>query len=78
MEEQGIKLEVTFSVGIPTYPTHTIVKEQLIDFADTALYTSKKTGRNRATLFTKSLKTINFVEKEHILIQKAEKILQEQ
>lgn len=78
MEEQGIKLEVTFSVGIATYPTHTIVKEQLIDFADTALYTSKKTGRNRATLFTKSLKTINFVEKEHILIQKAEKILQEQ
>lgn len=78
MEEQGIKLEVTFSVGIATYPTHTIVKEQLIDFADTALYTSKKTGRNRATLFTKSLKTMNFVEKEHILIQKAEKILQEQ
>ena len=78
MEDQGISLSVTFSIGIATYPEHAMVKEQLIDFADTALYTSKRTGRNKATLFTKSLKTVDFAEKEHILIQKAENLLQEQ
>ena len=78
MIDQGIKLSVTFSIGISTYPEHAVLKEQLIDFADTALYHSKKTGRNRATLFTKNLKMVDFTEKEHILIQKAEKILQEQ
>ncbi len=76
--DQGVKLSVTFSIGIATYPEHAILKEQLIDFADTALYSSKKTGRNKATRFTKSLKTVDFAEKEHILIQKAEKFLQEQ
>lgn len=78
MIDQGIKLSVTFSIGISTYPEHAVLKEQLIDFADTALYHSKKTGRNKATLFTKNLKMVDFTEKEHILIQKAEKILQEQ
>lgn len=78
MIEQGIKLGATFSIGIATYPEHTVIKEQLIDFADTALYTSKNTGRNKATLFTKNLKTVDFAEKEHILIQKAEELLQEQ
>ena len=78
LEDQGVKLNVTFSIGIATYPEHALVKEQLIDFADTALYSSKKTGRNKATRFAKSLKTVDFAEKEHILIQKTEKFLQEQ
>jgi two-component system cell cycle response regulator len=76
--EQGLSLKVTFSIGIATYPEHAVLKEHLIDFADTALYTSKRTGRNKATLFTKSLKSVDFEEKEHILIQKAESLLQEQ
>lgn len=78
VDEQGIALKVTFSIGIATYPEHAVLKEHLIDFSDTALYHSKRTGRNRATKFTKSLKTVDFAEKEHILIQKAEKLLQEQ
>ena len=78
MIDHGITLRITLSIGISTYPNDTILKEQLIDFADTALYHSKKTGRNRATLFTKSLKMVAFEEKEHRLIQQAEKFLQEQ
>ncbi len=78
MEDQGVKLGVTFSIGIASYPEHTLQKEQLIDFADTALYHSKKTGRNKATLFNKTLKMVDLSEKEHILIRKAEKVLQEQ
>ncbi len=78
MVDQGVTLQVTFSMGISTYPDHAMLKDQLIDFADTALYHSKRTGRNKATLFTNSLKMIDSSEKEHILINKAEKILQEQ
>lgn len=77
MIEQGITLRVTFSIGISTYPIDAMLKEQLIDFADTALYHSKKTGRNRATQFVKSLKMVDFAEKEHKLIERAERILQE-
>lgn len=78
MIDQGITLRITFSIGIAMYPDDTMVKEQLIDFADTALYHSKKAGRNRATQFTKDLKMVDFAEKEHRLIQRAEKMLQEQ
>jgi diguanylate cyclase (GGDEF)-like protein len=77
MVEQGITLGVRFSIGIATYPEHAVLKEHLIDFADTALYSSKRTGRDKATLFSKTLKTVDLEEKEHILIEKAERILQE-
>lgn len=47
---------ITSSIGIAIYPTHTITKEELVNFADTAMYESKK-GKNRWTMFTETMKS---------------------
>ena len=41
---------VTISAGVAAYPLHGLERETLIQVADQALYTSKRTGRNRVTL----------------------------
>lgn len=43
--------KITISIGIATYPADTDSLEQLIKYADSALYTSKQKGRNRTTTF---------------------------
>jgi diguanylate cyclase (GGDEF)-like protein len=43
--------QVTFSVGIATYPDDTDNFHGLVELADGALYISKKRGRNRVTVF---------------------------
>jgi two-component system cell cycle response regulator len=48
--EQG-DLRVTVSVGAATLNVHATTQEQLINCADAAMYQSKKTGRNRSTLY---------------------------
>ena len=45
------KLRVTISIGCVTFPSFGQTQQELIDFADKALYTSKKTGRNRVTMY---------------------------
>ena len=47
------RLHVTISLGVSTYPDHAEGKEELIHAADEALYTSKRTGKNRVSLFEK-------------------------
>ena len=44
-------LSITVSLGISTFPDMAFDKQSLIDQADTALYHSKRNGRNRATYF---------------------------
>lgn len=44
-------LRPTLSIGISEFPIHTTDKEELIGFADQALYISKNLGRNTITLF---------------------------
>ncbi len=47
------KLKVTISLGVSTYPEHAIEKDVLIHAADTALYTSKRSGKNCVSLYEK-------------------------
>ena len=44
---------ISLSVGIAVWPTHTENKDELLEKADQALYLSKDSGRNRATLYEK-------------------------
>ncbi len=43
--------QVTVSIGIASFPIHTTKAEQLIQFADEALYAAKNSGRNTAILY---------------------------
>jgi diguanylate cyclase (GGDEF)-like protein len=47
-------LRVTISLGVSVYPRHSEEKKGLIYSADVALYTSKRRGKNRVTLFDKN------------------------
>ncbi|MDA8137747.1 MAG: diguanylate cyclase [Desulfobacteraceae bacterium] len=51
----GQALYVTVSIGVATFPHHATDKEALIGSADTALYASKRAGRNRVTAGEKSM-----------------------
>ena len=44
-------LRVTLSLGVATYPQHARNKEQLVERADTALYTAKENGRNQVRVW---------------------------
>jgi diguanylate cyclase (GGDEF)-like protein len=46
------KVPITISLGVATYPEHAEEKSMIIEYADTALYYSKETGRNRVTVFS--------------------------
>ena len=48
---QGKKVTATVSIGIAAQPDDATKREDLIAFADRALYASKKGGRNRSTLY---------------------------
>ena len=48
----GKSLKITISLGISTYPMNSKEKKELILKADSAMYRSKETGRNRATHFS--------------------------
>jgi diguanylate cyclase (GGDEF)-like protein len=56
IDSMGRALKVTVSVGCATYPVHATDKQQLIDCTDKALYYSKENGRNRSTVYAKSMK----------------------
>jgi len=49
--ESGKTLRVTISIGVCTFPDLADAKQMLIDNADKAMYFSKKTGRNRCSLY---------------------------
>lgn len=42
---------ITVSLGIAVYPEHGATLEEMLQASDRALYESKRTGRNRATLY---------------------------
>lgn len=44
-------LGVTVSIGIANFPEDSLVIQELIDRADWALYRSKRTGKNKVTIF---------------------------
>jgi len=47
---------VTCSIGISTFPDDSLEAEELIKYADTAMYESKKNGKNRYSFFDISVK----------------------
>lgn len=46
-EYEGVKTNVTISIGIASADQHISTSTQLIELADKALYTAKETGRNK-------------------------------
>ncbi|MBI3805091.1 MAG: diguanylate cyclase [Nitrospirae bacterium] len=48
---QGQKIAATVSIGVAAHPEDATKREDLIASADRALYASKRTGRNRSTLY---------------------------
>ncbi len=48
-------LRVTVSLGVASFPAHSKEKLDLVKKADMAMYESKRSGRNRATLFNEKI-----------------------
>ncbi len=48
-------IHITASIGIAVFPQHAANMKDLLSAADQALYTAKKTGRNRVVLYTPQL-----------------------
>ncbi len=53
-----LSMKVTVSIGAATYPQDVKTREELIEFADRALYESKRQGRNCVTLFHPALRKV--------------------
>ncbi len=43
---EGVKIKMTLSVGIATYPDHASSRDQIIEIADKAMYSGKSKSRN--------------------------------
>ena len=50
-DEQGQRISTTVSIGVASCPTDAVSSKDLIHKADSALYRSKRTGKNRTTLW---------------------------
>ncbi|SHK15504.1 diguanylate cyclase [Paramaledivibacter caminithermalis] len=51
----GTRMDLTLSFGISSFPVHGTSEEELIEKADQALYKSKKSGRNRTTIWNENI-----------------------
>jgi len=45
-EEEGLAIRLTVSIGVATYPVHTLDKKKLIKIADMAMYRAKDASKN--------------------------------
>lgn len=48
---EGKEIQVRFTAGISSYPQHSLSMEELINYADVALYRAKAKGRNCTAVF---------------------------
>lgn len=48
-------IPTSISMGAATYPDHASSMEELVKYADAALYESKRTGRNRLTVYGRAM-----------------------
>jgi diguanylate cyclase (GGDEF)-like protein len=51
-EYDGQVVHITVSIGIAIYPLHGGDQDQILSFADAALYQAKKAGRNKVVLYS--------------------------
>ena len=54
-EIDGQEITIGASIGICVFPTQAHDESDLLQFADSAMYAAKRTGKNRVVLFTKDL-----------------------
>jgi two-component system cell cycle response regulator len=54
---QGLDVTVTCSIGVATYPDAGTSWEEMFKAADDALYVSKRSGRDRSTAWSPSMKS---------------------
>jgi diguanylate cyclase (GGDEF)-like protein len=56
-EEPGVQTEkrLTISCGIAAYPDDSVLKEELVAMADTALYEAKGAGKNRTCVYSRAM-----------------------
>jgi diguanylate cyclase (GGDEF)-like protein/PAS domain S-box-containing protein len=58
-EIAGHKLNISSSIGIALYPQHATDEHGLLVHADTAMYYSKKAGRNNVQLYREDMQKLN-------------------
>lgn len=56
------ELRISVSIGISAYPAHSEEQSTLIQYSDIAMYYSKRTGRNKTTIFSPEVR--EYVENE--------------
>ena len=56
---QPVQIRVTCSIGVATFPESGDTWEELFKAADEALYVSKRTGRNRTTVYASTQRVPN-------------------
>ena len=54
-EIDGQEITIGASIGICAFPTQANDESELLQFADSAMYSAKRSGKNRVVLFTKDL-----------------------
>lgn len=58
LKNEGLNLHFTVSIGIALFPDHATTKKEIIDAADKAMYSAKKSSRN-SVVVTKKKRTIH-------------------
>jgi diguanylate cyclase (GGDEF)-like protein len=54
----GIEVRITASIGVSIYPDHDVIAENLIKYADIAMYRAKENGKNGIEVYLPKMKDI--------------------
>ena len=60
-EYNGERIHTTASIGIASFPENVSQPEEILDKADRALYSSKRSGRNRVSYYDSELETVSAI-----------------